>query len=113
MIRKISNKMSCITAKIIGVAALATAFIMTSPIYAYADKLEEAAHDAATGIESSGKGMAKWLVMGVLVVGGIILIIGGEKGKESVKSKAPWVIGGIALIMLAAGLATLFTGWFQ
>lgn len=112
--KKKQGRISKLEQKLAAIFACFAVWLMCSPIYAYgADKLEQAAKSAGTGIEASGKGMLRWLVVGVLVIGGIILIVGGERGKETVKGKALPVIGGIALVLMASGLAVTFLRWFQ
>lgn len=91
--------------------AIATLVSFTQLTYA-GDKFSEASKSAATGIQTSAQGAAKWLLMIVLVVCGLALAFGSARHKEAVKDKAPWVLIGIALIIGASAIAAIIFAWF-
>lgn len=82
------------------------------PAGVYADAFSNAAEGAALGIQASAAGAAKWLIMIVLVIAGLLLIIGTQRQKDNMKEQAPLVILGVALILGAASIANLIFGWF-
>ena len=101
----IQNKCAAITASMVG-------FFTLMPQFAYADAFSNAAEGAATGIQASAAGAAKYLVMIALVIAGILLIIGTQRQKDGLKEQAPLVILGVAFILGAGGIANLIFGWF-
>lgn len=78
----------------------------------FADKLSDASNQAATGIQASAQGAAKYLLIIVIVIFGIALAFGSARHKEAVKDKAPWVIVGLALIVGAVAISQLIFSWF-
>lgn len=84
--------------------------IMVSPVYC--DRIEDASKQAAEGVQSSAQGAAKWLLVIVLVVGGLIFIAGSSRQRETAKERAPGILLGLAMIVCAVPLAGIIFGWF-
>ena len=91
--------------------AIITPLLFATSVFADG-KIGQAGKQAAEGIQSAGQSIVKWLVMIVLVVAGVVLIIGSQRQKESLKEKAPLVLLGVALIVGAAAFAKIIFGWF-
>lgn len=101
----VNKKATAVMAGIMG----AFAFL---PQCVYADAFSDAAEQAASGIQASAAGAAKWLLMIALVIAGLMLIIGTQRQKDGIKEQAPLVLLGIALIVCAGAISTLIFGWF-
>lgn len=89
-------------------AGIMTFFV--SPVYC--DKLEDASKQAAEGIQVSVQGAVKWLLVIVMVVGGLIFIIGTSRQRETAKERAPGILLGVGMIVCAVPLAAIIFGWF-
>jgi len=98
--------------KYMTISVLAASLPALLPQGVYADAFSKAAEGAAMGIQASAAGAAKWLIMIVLVIAGLLLIIGTQRQKDNLKEQAPLVILGIAFILGASGIANLIFGWF-
>lgn len=87
--------------------------VLPTPMIAYADQIGDTANKAADGIHDTAVGTVKPIVTIVAIIAAIILIAGGERGKQSVMSKAGVVILAIAIIIWAPNLINTVIGWFE
>ena len=54
-----------------------------------------------------------WILVAILlVIGGVLLFVGGEKGREKLKAHAGWVLIGILFILGAIPLAEYLVSKF-
>lgn len=75
--------------------------------------LTEAAKQGAEGISNEVKNMLPWLLLIVIVLGGLSLVLLGRRGKESVKELAPQIIIGVCLIIFGSAIAAWLFGLFK
>jgi type IV secretory pathway VirB2 component (pilin) len=92
-------------------AAFALGLMYTQEVFA--DGITDAAKKADAGIWGTAKGVVPSILGIVIVIGGMLLIAGGEKGKEGVKSKVAVVLIGVGLVVFAPSIVTVINGWVK
>ena len=95
------------------VAAGATSYFMMSPAFASADNISSAVNKASNGISNTAKASLPAVVTIVLILLGILLFVGGERGKETAKQKAGLLFIGAALVLFGSTFATTIISWFK
>lgn len=93
-------------------AVMGAVFASSSMAFATGGALSSAANNAAQGIQAEAKSAVVPIVTIVLIIIGIMLIAGGQRGREMAKSQAFSTIIGIALIAGAGAIAAWGVGLF-
>jgi cytochrome b561 len=97
------------------IAGISIMMLNTAGAYASgsdSSPLTSAAKKASDGIQAEGKNMVPYILIIALVIGGFVLIVGGQRGRETVKMNGLQTIVGVALIVGAAGIGTWLFGLF-
>ncbi len=93
-------------------AAMCAVLTCAAPAFASGGALSSAANNAAQGIQAEAKSAVIPIVTIVLIIIGVMLIVGGQRGREMAKSQAFSTIIGIALIAGAGAIAAWSVGLF-
>lgn len=101
------------------VAAGVTSYFMMNPAFVYAVETAEnnnivnAVTKARNGISGTVKGALGPIVAIIFVIMGILLFVGGERTKETIKTKAGFLFLGVALVIFGTSFANTILGWFN
>lgn len=93
-------------------AAGITSYMMMNPAFAYADQISSAVDKASKGIQGTAKASLPAIITIVLIILGVLLSVGGERSKETVKTKAGFICIAAALILFGSTFAKTILGWF-
>lgn len=94
-------------------AAMCTSTALASSDSVSGGALTEAAKQGAEGISNEVKNMLPWLLLIVIIIGGLVLVLLGRRGKESVKELTPQIIIGVGMIIFGSAISAWLFGLFK
>ena len=97
---------------IIFCAAMTAGVLISGGSSAFAGTLADAGSKASGKIQSEVVSALPFVLLIICVAGGLILLIRGRAGSETVKERAPWIVGGVILIIFASALSSWLIGLF-
>lgn len=112
MKEKLKALISKVRSKKFALLGVASAAIVTNPMFASAATIESA-KKAAEGTTSFVQNITKSIIPIVVVAMGVALLIGGQRARENVKEGAAFKIMGLILIFGAIVIGKTIGGWFS
>jgi len=101
--------------EIVGSVMISASMFMAAaiPVYGADNKIIDAAKKGGDSVLGTLQGLLPYLVPVIIAILGLVLIIGGERGKEDSKQKAPQIIIGIICVVMAGAITTTMIAWFK